>query len=725
MLRLCFFGTFKGFCNEYGLGELKESDFLKAFQAELQAIASATKAKNPSLFETSRQLKESKGSKNYLGSFYALYLQEQEFRIVEALLKHIMNQTPVMNVEKTSKKSAIYEYDGIKLLKVLVDSHGGKQQFIQFLNEKTRELTGFALTWEEKEFQAEWNIAELIGSVNDDCIEDESLIELENKYRAKFNDVGVIEIVQEILPNQFVYNNKEWKCWDGARWLQNDRPLRSAITYKVADYLLENLEPYKVKYMSLEDDNINKQVLQKLYEKTEKFVLGYLRNHNHINAIVGEGKNYLANDELEFDANPYLFGCKNGVWDFTEEIFRPYRFDDYVTWSCGYDFVPQLASLKYIEIEDGEEVIFEITADPTGTVEKHYAELETVFRQIFPDPDVLLLVMIILSSGLVGKAIEKFFIFNGKGRNGKGLVNEFMQVVLGDYFTYVDPVIFTENQKQKSSKDANPALAQIHNKRLLVTKEPAADRPLQNNVVKDMTGGGDMQGRMLYSCVTRIKLVLTGIMETNVKPPFAETPTQADAERIVDIHFGSFFTADSTLWDQTTGQKNNVFPLNPALKDVEWFNKNKNMMLNILVRYLFLLKKSNFIIDEYICESVKIRSLEYLQESNDLHVIFQNLFVVYREEDQAKYKNDKGQLENNDWTLAKIVAAIRASKEFKDLPKSKKSQFTATKSKEFFETNHFYKPFVNTNSSTKQTYLVGWRRRLEDDTDSTSLPLSF
>ena len=169
--------------------------------------------------------------------------------------------------------------------------------------------------------------------------------------------------------------------------------------------------------------------------------------------------------------------------------------------------------------------------------------IKEVFKKIFPTEEVLFLVFYILASGLIGKPIEKFFVFNGDGRNGKGVINEMMKWCLGDYFAYVSPSILTENQKNRSSSAANPEMTKLHKKRYVVLKEPSKDQPLHNNVIKDMTGGGEIQARTLYKADTAVKLNLTLVMECNKKPPFAETPDgQADGERIVDILFGSFFT---------------------------------------------------------------------------------------------------------------------------------------------------------------------------------------
>ena len=41
---------------------------------------------------------------------------------------------------------------------------------------------------------------------------------------------------------------------------------------------------------------------------------------------------------MQFDGNRNLFGCKNGVYDIEADTFRPYKFDDFVTMNCGYDY---------------------------------------------------------------------------------------------------------------------------------------------------------------------------------------------------------------------------------------------------------------------------------------------------------------------------------------------------------------------------------------------------
>ena len=93
--------------------------------------------------------------------------------------------------------------------------------------------------------------------------------------------------------------------------------------------------------------------------------------------------------------------------------------------------------------------------------------------------------------------------------------------------------------------------AKLHKKRFVVSSEPASNSKIHNDTMKDLTGGGETQARGCHSNETRVLLHLTFLMECNDRPGLSETPTQADAERIVDIFFPSFFTSDKDKWDST------------------------------------------------------------------------------------------------------------------------------------------------------------------------------
>jgi hypothetical protein len=726
ILRLCFFGTFEGWVAEQGLTGVV-SPWITCFISELHEIAHKLKFRNPVLYESARQSKEAKNKeKNVIGSFFALYLQEWEFRIVGKVINWLISNTDVMKHpnEKTSYHVGVYEYDGIKLLKENVDKcEGGLEGLRWRIIEKTRELTGFELQWEEKPIEKFHDITHELELVKEDDKDDDELIALCDAIRDRFTDVGVIESIQEILPDHFVYCNNQWYGWTGEKWEPNHRPLELAIMYDLPKYWKSLLKPFKAKYP--EPDDEERTAPQKLLYgvptrfghddgivgELEKFIKHHLSSNHGINGCVGRGKVLLAHDDLEFDHNPNLLGFNNGLYDIDKEVFRPARFDDYVSWSCGWNFRPMLKGIKYM---DKEGVVHQVEEEPSGEDLASMNELKRVLGLILPYEDVRHLVLFIFASGLSGRAIEKFFIFNGAGRNGKGLLNAFMGRCLGDYAVTMCPIVLTESKRLQNSGSANPEKAKLDKKRFIVTSEPAKAELINNDAMKDLTGGGEIQARALHSNNTRVLLFLTLIMECNEKPGMNEAPTLADGERIIDILFPSFFTFDQTLWDASQ----HVYPKDPFLKTTAWRDRHKNAFMNTLISYLLILKnEANYNIERYVPESVEQRGLAYLQDSFDIHNIFTSLFEKRRDEVAGHYIGSRGEVCDEDWSLSAVVKHLRGSREFMTMTKRKQNskEMKAAAMKTFFQTNVFYKNDVYTNSTTKQTLLRDWRLKVDDD----------
>ena len=248
-IRMCFFGTFQGWCNENKISGKPELEFITCFQRELNDIADRAKKVNPSLYETARKKKEDNGENKenrILGSFFGLYNQEYESRIVEAVLCYLINQTDLMKYNNTSTPVGTYEYDGIKLWKENVDNYeGGLDGVLNLLNEKTYELTGFKLEWTAKSLEDGYNLDEWIDLVAEDETPIQELFESCEKITTTINnsDCGIIEAIMQLKPNHFIYSvdktdgsKGEWYGWNGNRWEKSDAPLRKAILYDIENY---------------------------------------------------------------------------------------------------------------------------------------------------------------------------------------------------------------------------------------------------------------------------------------------------------------------------------------------------------------------------------------------------------------------------------------------------------------------------------------------------------
>lgn len=730
-IRLCFFGTYYGWTIENKIVGKPALEFITDFERELKDIAEKIKKANKDLWETARKKKEDMGENQenkVLGSFFGLYNQEYESRIVEAVLCYLINHTDLLRIAKTDKPVGAYEYDGIKLLKENVDMYeGGVSGVLELLNEKTFELTGFRLEWTQKPFEEVFDLDEWIDAVAVSEAPNESLVADMGKINNALDnaDCGVIETLIEIKPNHYIYSvdktdgsKGEWYGWNDTRWEKSDAPLKKAIMYNVPEYWRGIMEKWDSEYAEMEfEEDDEPDCNYKLWEKTKKRMedrIFTLKTASGMTNCVSIAKTLMANYTLEFDAKEDLFGCENGVIDIAEECFRPYRFDDFITFSCGYDFVPAVLGFKVFD-KDGN--CRQLSADDmTPEMGASFQLIMDTYGQIFPDEELRNYFFKIVSTGMSGRAIEKFFVFNGAGRNGKGLTNEFLEKVFGSYFVSVSPVIFSENQKQKTSNGANPELAKLDKKRYIVSKEPQKDAPLHNSVIKDLTGGGNTSARMLYSSKTQVKLCGTNVMECNEKPPFSEAPKDADAERINDILFVSKFSGNEEEWDSNTGETNYIYPLNAGLKEtLKGSLVHKNTMLNILLGNLLMVKEQEYNVDFFKPQSVKERSLAYLQNSYDIHNIFISLFEKRCEDNVGKYENWKGNIEDEDWTLAKIAGHIRKSQEFYELPKSKQKEYKAEVIETFFMKNNFYKSACYNDPKRHAWRMRDWRLKPRED----------
>jgi len=106
----------------------------------------------------------------------------------------------------------------------------------------------------------------------------------------------------------------------------------------------------------------------------------------------------------------------------------------------------------------------------------------------------------ILKLGLSGDHPEKLFLANGGGRNGKGVLNELAFKMLGEYAYKLSIEILTKEVKKTG---ANPELANLHKKRMVVSNEPEDGCKLQMGIIKELTGGNEISARGLYNGNTK------------------------------------------------------------------------------------------------------------------------------------------------------------------------------------------------------------------------------
>ena len=469
-------------------------------------------------------------------------------------------------------------------------------------------------------------------------------------------DIGMVHLIKKIEPNKFIWIDHSLYCWTGFKWEKNSLEFQKYIYININEYLSEKASIINRDLfddLSIYDNETDNEIKKTLEDErkcmttfleyiiwSKKFQITSLIS---IKRIIEASEAYFNNDKIKFDDNPDLLGFNNGVYDLINHEFRPYKYDDYITMTCGYDYTDKIDPIKL-------------------------KELNNLIEQIMPDHDVRKLYLQILSAGLTGKAIEKFVIFNGGGRNGKGLMNEFMKLVLGDYaLIYANVSILTEKDKT----GPNPEKAMIHNKRFVVMKEPESSIKLKNDRVKDITGGGNISGRMCFSNQTEIKLSLMLVMECNERPLFEKTPTDAEYERLLDIEHTRRFSSLEEDIDNV-----NVFKADVKYKTNEWKDQHKNEMLYILIQSFKQLQNNDYNFNVPLC--VKQRTNDYLSKSFPILEIFKEFYEPTDEPVEPIKLKD-------------ICNIIQGSDAYLNLDKKEKRQFNHKYIYEFIEKNRNFR----------------------------------
>jgi P4 family phage/plasmid primase-like protien len=348
--------------------------------------------------------------------------------------------------------------------------------------------------------------------------------------------------------------NPDWYEFDGIRWnkthimniLISEEVHKYYSAIKISDTgVLQKTDLTNF----IEKDQLESNMRNSLVDN----IIGKLDNVSFKKNIIAEMHYLFKQHEPNFisklDANPYLFGFKNGVYDLETCSFRGGNKNDYITLSTGYD---------YIEYDESDEEI---------------QEIYTFLKQIIPNEKVFQYLLKILGRSLLGINDEKFYILTGlSGANGKSTLINFLEYALGDYITSADVSLLTNPRAISSS--ASPDVIRLKGKRLVSFAEPEYKDTLKTGIIKAFSGGDSIIARELYKAPISFKLQASMFMCTNDLPAI-NSCDGGTFRRLRIIEFTSRF-CDNPI-------KENEFKIDPTIK-----TKIKNWrpyFMTILIHY--------------------------------------------------------------------------------------------------------------------------------------------
>jgi hypothetical protein len=331
--------------------------------------------------------------------------------------------------------------------------------------------------------------------------------------------------------------------------------------------------------------NLIKQIM-KIYNK--------LGNTTYIKDIIEKLKYYCKVDKLDelIDNNKYLICFNNVVYDFKINKYRKILKSDYCYNNTGYD-KPEINK----KIQD---------------------TIKNILYSCFDNDEIYKFLLDSLALSLLCNDNNKFYIWTGKGGNGKGLLNTLLNTALGNYF-YQTSQTFITSEHMDDRPNSN--LYNLKGKRYCMISEPSGiNGKLKFNLsfLKLITSNNDkINVRKLYSEPIEYTPLFTPILQCNLIPDLGSIG-DAEIRRICILHFPFSFKKNPN--------KNNLFEkrvnlnYSTLVKQIEYGAQFILMLIENLYELYHPNKMEDFnynkIVEISIPTTISKYTMEYLNDND-------------------------------------------------------------------------------------------------------------
>lgn len=193
----------------------------------------------------------------------------------------------------------------------------------------------------------------------------------------------------------------------------------------------------------------------------------------------------------EFDRDPWVFPCDNGVVDLKTGRLKPHSADDYI--------------LK----------ISPVAYDPAAQCPLWEKTLNMFLQN---QKSIIDYIQKLFGYTLTGVKNERLVVyFYGEGRNGKSTITGIPLKIFGEYGHAADISTFIESRWGRQAGGASEDVSRLAGIRYVKTSEIGEKDKLNEKFIKDLSGGDIITARSLYKNTFDFKPVLTLWMYGNEK----------------------------------------------------------------------------------------------------------------------------------------------------------------------------------------------------------------
>lgn len=279
---------------------------------------------------------------------------------------------------------------------------------------------------------------------------------LQKNEKFKYTERGNSERFIEQWADKIKYNNTsgKWHIWDGKCWEMDQRKhiieLGKATVLRIYEEAL--VETNEERRQALSKHAVKSDTKAQISSMIE------LASSNSNISVLNE----------DFDANPYLINFNNGLYDLDKQQFLKHA--------------PQLMLSKRCDVD----------YDPTAETVFFEDALLTIFNQ---DTELIEFVQRAVGLSLCGAHLEEVLFFcYGTGKNGKSVFFNVIKMIMNDYFMKAP----TEMLMMRYNDPIPNDIARLPGARIVVAAELPENRALNENKVKDLTGGDPIMARFLH-----------------------------------------------------------------------------------------------------------------------------------------------------------------------------------------------------------------------------------
>ena len=401
-------------------------------------------------------------------------------------------------------------------------------------------------------------------------------------------DFDIATVLYHLYKNEYVcasVRNNTWYRFCNHRWSEVDSGtcLRKSISEVLREIYFKKGKKLLLLSSTMPYDDDKTKFMKKKVEIITNICERLSKTHDKKNIMTEAKELFYKVQFLEkLDQNPYLLCFNNGVIDFRTKEFRTGRPED---------FLSKCTRIDYIKISSRHSIIVD--------------EINDFMKKLFPVDELHRYMWDHLASTLLGTCKEQTLnMYVGIGQNGKSVLVNLMEQVLGEYKGDVPLTLLTQQRTKVGG--LSPELVQLKGVRYAVIQEPSKGDKINEGIMKQLTGGDPIQARSPYMTATMTYLPQFKLVICSNEFMEIGSTDHGTWRRIRVVDFESLFTDNPVTGDTT---KPYQYVLDKDIK--EKFKSWKEVFASLLVERAFI--TGGNVAD---CAKVKASSTSY-RESQD------------------------------------------------------------------------------------------------------------